>query len=135
VVESATKIRLGPEEIEGLVRHALGDVGVERVEELTDGYFNAAYRVDVDRIGPLVLKVAPPAGTAVLTYEHDLMRAEVEAMRLAGRDPAIPVPALGYVDLTRTRLPVDWFLMELAAGEPWNHLREGLARVQNDAVE
>ncbi len=132
---SRTKTRLDVEEIGGVVRDVFDGVGLRSFHELTEGYFNSAYRIVLEDGRMAVLKVAPPVDAPVLTYEHDLMRGEVEAMRLAAADPRVPVPAVRFADLTRTRLPVDYFVMDHVDGRAWSSLREGLSVSQNAAVE
>ena len=133
--DSRTKTRLSVNEIDELTRHAVGGVGVIGVEELTGGYFNSAYQVRLEDGQTLVLKVAPSADVPVLTYEADLMRGEVEAMRLAGRDTRVPVPTIRCADLTRARLPVDYLFMDFVDGRPWSSARDELTDSQNAGVE
>jgi aminoglycoside phosphotransferase (APT) family kinase protein len=135
VVESRTKTTLDEARIEALARHAFGDVVLRAAQELTDGYFNTAYRVELDPLGPLVLKVAPPTEVPVLTYERDLMRGEAEAMGLVAADPEVPAPGVRFADFTRARLPVPYLFMDLVEGRSWSSLRGGFEREQNDAVE
>ena len=53
--------------------------------ECKEGWFNAAYLATLDDGRRCVLKVAPPPGVTVLTYEHDIMTTEVTAMRMVAR--------------------------------------------------
>jgi aminoglycoside phosphotransferase (APT) family kinase protein len=135
MVDSATKIRLSTSQIEELVGDAFDGARLTSSEELTDGYFNAAFRLEVEGIGSLVLKAAPPPDVPVLAYEHDLMRAEVQAMRLAGGVPGVPVPPLRHVDFSRRSLPVDYLVMGVAEGTPWSRLRATMSPAENDAIE
>ena len=135
MVTSRTKTTLSAARIEALARHAFGPVRVRRCEELTEGYFNTAYRLEVDPLGPLVLKVAPPAEVPVLTYEHDLMRGEIEAMRLVAAEPAVPAPVVRFADFSRELLPVPYFFMDLVGGRPWSAVRDELGPEGNDAIE
>jgi aminoglycoside phosphotransferase (APT) family kinase protein len=82
-----------------------------------------------------VLKVAPTPDKPILAYEHDLMRGEVEAMRSAGAVTGVPVPAVRFADFSRTRLPSDYFYMDVVEGRPWSTLRDGLTDAQDADVE
>ncbi len=136
MVESRTKLRLSAAEVEGLARAAFGDVRLRSLRELTDGYFNTAYRLELDDgPGAQVLKVAPPPDVELLTYERDLMRVEVAAMQLAAGDESVPVPALRHADLSCEHLPAGHLFMDVAEGTPWSRLREGLSGAQNDTIE
>lgn len=52
--------------------------------ELTEGMFNAAYEVYLDNGSSVILKIAPPKEVEVLSYEKNIMHAEVQTMNLDG---------------------------------------------------
>ena len=135
MVESRTKTKLTQAQIGALLGAAFDDATLRSAEELTDGYFNSVYRVEADGRPPLALKVAPPDDVDVLTYEHGLMRAEVEAMRLVEGDADVPIPRVRFADLSRTTLPVDFFFMDLVPGTSWTTLRDDLTEAQNAEIE
>lgn len=56
-----------------MARHLGSSAVVQSFTELTDGYFNAAYRVELADGLVFVLKVAPPAEVSVLRYEREIM--------------------------------------------------------------
>src|SRR5687768_5653420 len=114
-MDSRTKLRVERDQIQALVRHALGSsVTVGSVRELTEGMFNAAY--DVELAGgthpATVLKVAPPPGVPVLTYEQGIMQTEVEFYERVGRETTCPVPRVMAQDFTRSIVPSNCFFME-----------------------
>jgi aminoglycoside phosphotransferase (APT) family kinase protein len=135
MADSRTKVSLTEVEIASLTRRAFHGSVPRAVRELTEGYFNTAYRIELEDERAVVLKVAPPADVPVLTYERDLMRGEVTAMRLASVDPRVPVPTVRYADFTRTRLPVDYFFMDMVEGLSWSSVRDELSDRQNAEVE
>jgi hypothetical protein len=59
---------LDTRQLDELRRSATG-TGCRPEHELTDGWFDAAYRVRLDDGRPAVVKVAPPADVPVLRYE------------------------------------------------------------------
>ncbi len=135
-MESKTKVKLSPATIQKLVDHAFGDISLHSVRELTDGWFNTAYHLTLgDGRRQTVLKVGPPADAAVLTYEKDILRAEVETMKLVTSDPAIPVPRIAFHDFSRSRLPYDYYFMEFVSGTTWDNIRDGLSPDQNNSIE
>ncbi len=135
-MESTTKVKLPHAAVQRLVDLAFGDVSPISVRELADGFFNTAYHITTEA-GELqtVLKVGPPAAADILTYEKNLLRAEVESMKLAATDPQIPVPRITFADFSRTHLPYDYYFMEFVDGTPWDKLRDGLSNGQNNIIE
>ncbi|TVQ28292.1 MAG: aminoglycoside phosphotransferase family protein [Spirochaetaceae bacterium] len=62
-----------------------------RAAELTGGWFNTIYRVELVDRSSVVVKFAPPAGHAVMRYEQELLETEVTVLTLL-RDEGLPVP-------------------------------------------
>ncbi len=135
-MESSTKVKLSRTAVQRLVKRAFGDVSPISVRELADGFFNTAYHITTEK-GDLqtVLKVGPPAAADILTYEKNLLRAEVETMTLVAADPQIPVPRITFADFSRTHLPYDYYFMEFVDGTPWDKLRDGMSEAQNNNIE
>ena len=80
--------------------------------ELTDGWYNTAYAITLNNDGKTVLKVSPPADASILSYERDIMRTEVEVMRLVESNPLIPVPQITFADFSCDRIPYAYYFME-----------------------
>ncbi|WNV83674.1 phosphotransferase [Umezawaea sp. Da 62-37] len=95
-MHSETKRKLTESELSSITRRATGAGLVEHFE-LTDGMFNAAHRLTTDDGRVVVLKVAPPPGTPLMTYERDIMRTEAMAFRLMG-EHGVPVPEVLHVE-------------------------------------
>jgi aminoglycoside phosphotransferase (APT) family kinase protein len=135
-MESRTKVKLSPSTINRLTSHAFGDIHVLSVHELTDGWFNTAYHLTLgDGRRQTVLKVGPPAEAEILTYEKNLLRAEVETMQLAATDPEIPVPRILFDDFSRSQLPYDYYFMDFVEGTTWDKIRDGLSPELNNIIE
>jgi len=78
-VQSQTKNAKSRDEIDALARHAFGvglAPGAAGLRELTDGWFNAVHELALADGRRVVLKIAPPPGAPVMTYERDLMATE-----------------------------------------------------------
>ncbi len=132
-MRSATKVEVDRPTLETLVREVLGtESPVADVRPLTDGMFNAAYAVALADGSRAVVKVAPPAGTPLLTYEQDLMPAEVDFFRRAAG--VVPVPQVLGVDLTRRHVDRDVLVLQHLDGAPLHNLRRELKPEQTAAV-
>ncbi|MFF4117800.1 phosphotransferase family protein [Streptomyces sp. NPDC001714] len=119
-MQSLTKRRLSAAGLDALLRGAT-DVGCRLEEELTDGWFNTAYRVRLDDGRAAVVKLAPPAEAPVLRYERGIMGTEAMVYRrLAGLPAgAVPTPELFYgTD--------DFLAVSVLEGTPWDKAAERL---------
>jgi len=135
-LESKTKVELSHSDIQRLVNHAFGNVNLLSVRELTDGWFNTAYHITMGKgHAQTVLKVGPPAEADILTYEKDLLRAEVETMKLAATNQGIPLPRITFDDFSRTLLPYDYYFMDFIDGTSWDKIRDNLSTKQTNIIE
>ncbi|MFF7980703.1 phosphotransferase family protein [Streptomyces sp. NPDC007901] len=119
-MQSLTKRQLSAPELDALLRAATG-VGCRLEAELTDGWFNTAYRVRFDDGRPAVVKLAPPAGAPVLRYERGIMATEAMVYRrlAAPADTAVPTPALLHSG-------ADFLAVSVLEGTPWDKAAEHL---------
>jgi aminoglycoside phosphotransferase (APT) family kinase protein len=108
---------------------------IRAFHELTDGFFNAAYAIDLADGMRCVLKVAPPESVTVLRYERDIMYAEVEVMRLVRRRTSMPVPEVYHFDTSRRLLGSPFMLMEFLPGTPLDKLRPSLSPDQRRSID
>lgn len=84
------------------------------IKELKEGYFNVAYEITLPHKA-VILKIAPQNNIPVLSYEKNIMEAEVSALRLMeGR--GVPVPKVYYYDNSRQLCDADYFFMEKVEG-------------------
>ncbi|GII57192.1 phosphotransferase [Planotetraspora thailandica] len=119
-MESRTKRRLSVAELDTLIRAALG-AGVLTSNELADGFANAVWRLGLDDGREVVLKVGPPPGLRLLTYERHLLRTEAAVYELAG--PAgLPLPALLHASFDDPALGGDHLILSALDGVPWNQV-------------
>jgi aminoglycoside phosphotransferase (APT) family kinase protein len=103
--------------------------------ELADGYFNAAYRLDLSDGTTRVLKVAPLGEVRVLRYEQNIMQAEVGALRLVRQQTEMPVPQVYVHDTSRAILPADYFIMDFIPGVSFWTLRADLPEADQQVIE
>lgn len=116
VTESITKNRQSSHTLRAMIERAYGTGQVPAAEgfaqEITHGWFNVAYRIQLRDGQQVVLKIAPPSDVVVLTREQGMMRTELAAMALVRERTAVPIPRVDYADLSWELIPADYFFME-----------------------
>ncbi|MER5788339.1 aminoglycoside phosphotransferase family protein [Streptomyces sp. NPDC001980] len=130
-MQSLTKRRLSAAGLDILLREATG-VGCRLEEELTDGWFNTAYRVRFDDGRAAVVKLAPPPDAPVLRYERGIMATEALVYRRLADLPdlaagAVPTPELLYRG-------DDFLAVSVLPGTPWDKAAEHLAATTASAL-
>ncbi|MFB4290537.1 phosphotransferase family protein [Nonomuraea sp. ATR24] len=122
-MDSRTKRRLSPAELDALARRALG-AGVVGHTELTDGYANAVWRLRLDDGREVVCKLAPPPELDQLSYERNLLRMEAAAYELVAA-AGVPVAALLRAGFDDPVLGGDYLMLSALDGVSWNDARPG----------
>ncbi|WP_219463521.1 phosphotransferase family protein [Nonomuraea rhizosphaerae] len=120
-MDSRTKRRLSPAQLDDLARRALG-AGVSASTELTDGYANAVWRLTLDDGRQVVLKLAPPPDLDQLSYERNLLRMEAAAYELAAA-AGVPVAALLRAGFDDPVLGGDYLMLAALDGVSWNDVK------------
>jgi len=135
-MRSQTQRALSPDEVADLVRHSLGSsCRVENAAEMDGGGFAAVWRVDLDDGRAVVLKTSPPATAELLTYERDLLAAEADYFRLAGRKATgVPVPEVLYYGAGQPGWEGDLLIMTLLPGTPLSWLHEHVPQADDAPV-
>jgi aminoglycoside phosphotransferase (APT) family kinase protein len=138
-MESQTKNRKSRVQLDTMARKAFNGVGLHpadsAVQELKDGWFNAAYQVRLADDREVVLKIAPPAHAPVMRYERDIMDTEVATLRLVAQCPGIPVPAVFCYDDTRDVCDSNYFFMQKLLGDNLEHLDGKLSAAQRAIID
>jgi aminoglycoside phosphotransferase (APT) family kinase protein len=139
MMESKTKNKKSREQLENMAKRAFNGVGLasgaEAVTEMKDGWFNAAYNLQLADGREVVLKIAPPQGAEVMLYEKNIMATEVASMRLVRQNPAIPVPEIYFYDNTHDLCNADYFFMEKIYGDNLEHVKASLPAETQASVE
>lgn len=129
-MQSKTKNTKTRPQIEAMVARAFGGAaladGDDAARELKEGWFNAAYAIQLADGREVILKIAPPKDVEVMLYEKNIMATEVAAMRLVRQNPAIPAPEIHFFDEARDLCDADYFFMEKVAGDNLEHVKAGL---------
>lgn len=135
-MESFTKVQLNDRQLSLLTAAAFGtDIQIASSRELTAGFFNTAYDLELSDGRSVILKVAPDPETETLSYEKDIMRAEVEALRLVRAAGGVPVPEVYSYDDSLQLVPCPYFFMEKIEGQPYNEVKESLTEEQRYSIE
>lgn len=135
-MESFTKVKLEESELRRLAAAAFGaELEIVSSRELTGGFYNTAYDLELSDGRSVILKVAPGPQTEVLNYEKDIMRAEVEALRLMRAAGGVPVPEVYSYDESLKLISSPYFFMEKVNGQPYNEMKDSLTPEQQAAIE
>lgn len=98
-MESLTKNRQSANTIRKMVNKFFSPLELKNFKELTEGYFNVAYEVELSNGKKTILKIAPAKEVRVMTYEKNIMHSEVQAMRIVREKSNVPVAEIyGYDD-------------------------------------
>jgi len=133
-VKGVNKITLDNRQLSEIIDRIFGKTLTE-TKELTDGWANAAYELTMSDGKKVVLKAAPLPDVKLMRYEKDLMRAEVEVMRRIAELGTVPVPGIYEYDVSRSLVPVEYFVMEFLEGTPYAKLRNGMPPDEKEKVE
>lgn len=136
---STTKNAKTREQIATMVAHAFEGMQLapheQAIQELKDGWFNAAYAISLADGREVVLKIAPLPDADVLSYERNIMQTEVATMRLVQQNPAIPVPTIYFFDESLSICDSPYFFMQKIAGDNLEHVRATLEPVIQAKVD
>lgn len=109
-----------------LIGHAFPERKLEHLQELTEGYFNIAYEASFHDGTKSILKIAPHPDVTVMTYEKDIMEAEVRSMQLVAQKTKVPLPKVEFYDFTRQLCSSPYFFMEKLNGKSLSSQRSNL---------
>lgn len=116
-----------------LVAECLAD-NVFNIKELTDGFFNTAFQIDLENGKKIVLKVAPPKNIPVMRQEKDIMQTEVAAIRIVAEQTSIPVPEIiSYITQSRY-IDSAYFIMDYVDGVPLDKILHELTNEEQTQV-
>ena len=135
-MESISKTPVDRATAQAIVHDAFGaDATITEVDELTEGWFNAAYAIGLDDGRTVVLKVGPPPDVEVMTYERAILHAEVAALRLIRERTDAPVPEVLWFDDGCERLPSPLFVMTHVPGRSISTIGGDLTDDERAAVD
>ncbi len=95
--------------------------------ELTEGYFNVAYRITFSGGRSCILKIAPPKEVRTMSYEKNIMASEVYAMNLVARKTSLPAAKVLFYDDSCSLCGSPYFFMEELKGASFSSQQEKLS--------
>lgn len=136
-MESITKNRQSPQVLRAMVERAFGaervPEGEDWVEELGHGWFNVVYAIRLRDGERVALKIAPPAGVEVMTYERGAMATELRTLELLRRRTSLPVPAVLFHEAGGGLCDAEYFFMEYVEAENLGVVEDGLPPAEREA--
>jgi aminoglycoside phosphotransferase (APT) family kinase protein len=137
-MESITKFRQSPETLRRMIERAYGPglvpTGDNFASELGHGWCNVAYLLRLADGREVVMKIAPPPGVEVMTYEKDMLAGEVAVIRLVGGATSVPVPHVDHYDPSCEIIAAPWFLMTRVPGENFGEVSGSWPDERSQAV-
>lgn len=133
IQRSRTKRSLSNDQVRTFIAESLG-CAMHRSQELTDGFFNAAFLVTLASGERVVLKVAPPAGVPVLRQERGLMHTEAAVMRQVAEHTCIPVPRLRHYAPYNPHTESALLIMAYLDGVPFDRLQPQLTLAEQQSI-
>jgi aminoglycoside phosphotransferase (APT) family kinase protein len=134
VAESLTKNKKLNEEIVKMIQKGLGIIDVIKIAELTEGFFNIAYLIVLQDNREVILKIAPPSDTIIMTHENNIMYSEVTSMIMIESKTNCPVAKVLFYDNSHTICDVDYFIMEKLEGKSFNSIIDTLSETEKEKI-
>ncbi len=136
-MDSATKNRQSYKDIHKMVQRAFGNhlkSDEIKLKELTEGFYNAAYEITMPDKA-VILKIAPPADARIMSYEKNIMKAEVDGLTIIREQTAVPVPQVYYYDDTKELCDASYFFMEKLEGDSYFTLKKSTAPEERQLLQ
>lgn len=130
---SITKNNVDKNTILLMVKKAFQTEVVKEIVELTEGFFNIAFKVVLENKS-VILKIAPPIDTEVMTYEKNIMWSEVNVMKIIDEKTSIPVPKVLYYDNSHTICESDYFFMDMLQGSSFSSIINNMSKEEKDTI-
>jgi aminoglycoside phosphotransferase (APT) family kinase protein len=133
-MNSLTKNIQSEETLLNLIHHAFPHAVCTGIEELTEGYFNVAYKIFLEHAPSCILKIAPPMDALVMSYEKNIMMSEVLAMRTVKEQTDIPVAKVLFYDDSLSLIHAPYFFMEILEGASLHSILSSLTPDVQSAI-
>ena len=122
-----TKNRQSEETISGMAKMAFPDKQIAEIKELTEGLCNVAYDITFEDGSESILKIAAKDRRGNTSNEVNLMRAEINAMKLVAENCSFKVADIQYYDASNTICDGNYFFMEKLEGDNFFLVRKGMS--------
>ncbi|ADL50241.1 phosphotransferase family protein [Clostridium cellulovorans] len=134
-MESLTKNKQTRETIKSMVEKAFDGVSILKVEELKEGFFNVAYSLELSDGREVILKIAPPKDSIIMTHEKNIMYSEVKSMKMIAENTDVPVANIIYYDDTHTLCESDYFFMNKLSGKSYSTIMNELTDEEKRKID
>ncbi len=128
-----TKNKIDNNGIANIFRKHFKENTVVDSKELTEGFYNSAYKVRLDNGDEYILKTAPSKAVKVMTYEKNLINTEVMAMKLAARNN-LPVAKCAAFDEECDVCNAPYFIMSVLPGQSLSSLSYSIDEETNNQI-
>jgi aminoglycoside phosphotransferase (APT) family kinase protein len=129
---SQTKNLQTDQALQILVAKAFDGAKIKSHSELTEGFCNAAYKIELDNGKRVVLKIAPADGANLMSCEVNMMQAEVTAMKLVSERKKLLLPKVLYYDQTKIVCDSEYFFMDWLEGNSFSSCKNDM---KDDALK
>jgi aminoglycoside phosphotransferase (APT) family kinase protein len=126
-MQSMTKNTQTKDTLFHMTANAFPLLACTEITELSEGYFNVAYRISFADGPSCILKIAPPKEIRTLYYEKNIIESEVEAMGIVAAKTNIPVAKVLFYGGSCTLCTSPYFFMEELEGRSFSSLQEDLS--------
>lgn len=130
---SITKNKKEIDVIQKMFHHAFPNEEVCEITELTEGYFNVAYKISSNQRS-VICKIAPSAQTDIMTYENNIMFSEVDSMKMVAEKTDVPVAKILFYDNSHTICDSDYFFMEILEGRSFSGLENEISKEEKEHI-
>lgn len=133
-METSTKNKQSIDVMKAMVAKAFGQVDILDLEELKEGCFNVAYLLTLSEIGEVILKIAPPKASVIMSFEKKMMFSEVDSMNRVLENSDVPIAQILYYDNSHLLCDSDYFFMSKLSGQSLYTLKEDLTDKVKDKI-
>lgn len=133
-MEGIYKSKLDEEQLNRVILQVFG-CAIRTSSELSEGWANSAYIIELEDSRRVVLKARPPTDTQFMRCEIDTMKTEVAAMKQLATIEQLPIPRIYIHDDSLTLLPVEYFIMEYLEGSSYSQVKASLTDDDKEKIE
>ena len=130
-----TKNRQSDETISLMAKKAFPDKKIENIKELTEGMCNVTYDITFEDKSSCILKIAAKDRNGNTSNEINLMKAEINAMKLVSENCSFKVADILYYDDSNTICDGNYFFMEKLPGDNFFMVRENMSEDQIAVID
>jgi fructosamine-3-kinase len=116
-----------------MYHQAFPDENIIEIIELTEGYFNVAYKISSDKRS-VICKIAPSIQVDIMTYEKNIMFSEVDSMKMVSEKSDAPVAKILFYDNSHTICDADYFFMEMLPGRSFDTVAKDMSKQEKDLI-